>query len=177
MLQQKQGQRRFYVKVVDESGLQTVVEANFTSTSSVNFEMLAIELCEMFPLTDGETFDFTIYSVIDGMLRSDEASFQFTYRASNGTVVQEKLSETEDYIVIKDNGTNQIENNITAIHVRNGGGPAGTHYEIDIADVQGYWITHTYMKDGQEVTEQTRYLRVRRVHLRAMLCNKYYKPA
>lgn len=149
------GQRRFYVKVVDESGLQTVVEANFTSTSSVNFEMLAIELCEMFPLTDGETFDFTIYSVIDGMLRSDEASFQFTYRASNGTVVQAKLSETEDYIVIKDNGTNQIENNITAIHVRNGGGPAGTHYEIDIADVQGYWITHTYMKDGQEVTEQS----------------------
>lgn len=149
------GVRKFYVKVVDENGLQTVEQVNFEEISNVNYEMLAIELCERFALKDGETFDFTIYSVIDGMFRSDEIAYQFTYRKSNSTVVQEKISETEDYVVIKDNGTLQVNNNITKIHLRTGEIGNWTYYVVELDQVKGYWITHTYTVNDQEITEES----------------------
>ncbi len=154
-LAKESGTRKFYVKTTDENGLTDVQLIDFTKSTDEDYDTLAIELCEKFAIKDNQVFSFTIYSVINNYFRSDEIAFEFTFRKSNSTIIQEKASETEDYILIKDNGTNQIENDVTKIHLRAKQTGAWKYYDVELDEVKGYWVTHTYYLNDQQIVEKS----------------------
>ena len=149
------GSRKFYVTYVDEENNSQTLRISFSEVSQGRYRVRAIDLCRQFALKDGQEFKFTIYSVIDGNLKSDNAEFSFIYRKSNQTVVQEKLSETQDYVVIKDNGSGQVNENVTAIILRVLEGGSWKYHTINVDDAKGYWITHTFEQGGQSVVEHS----------------------
>lgn len=155
-LAEEEGTRQFYVKFTDKNGLETVQKIDFEKVNNSTYEFLAIELCEKFALTNNEQCSFKIYSTIDGTLRSDESEFTFKFRQSNNTVLQDKASETEDYIIIKDiNGDGQVNQNITTIHLRADQGKGYDYLDVDVAQTKGYWITHTYTQNDKLIVEKS----------------------
>lgn len=168
------GERDFYAKTTIK-GVEYERELAINKTSETTFRVSALKLVENFPIADEGTFNFTVYSVIRGSLRSDEKEYNFEFKFNNGTVTRDKAGELEDYMLIKDTSQSAGQiNGLTKIFMRSSvaGTSAWQEHLVDSEQVKGYWLTRTFEQDG--MTKVEKYFSKNKIEAEGYVCEEAY---
>ncbi len=141
--------RTFYVKTVI-NGETYVASLPYNKISDTNYEVLAIEIAKLFPISQEGIFNFSIYSVAPGTLRSEEFDYSFEFKFSNDSVQSKKSNEFLDYIVLS---TDQASN-VSKIHLLILEPYINKYLDVSGFIEKGWWTKHTYYENGQLKTEE-----------------------